>query len=292
MFVLHSDCYKLSKKCQYCCSIILEYNNTAADGSSDSSNNDQLDASRPPPPQEEDRSSIITTTTSSMNPDDRRMESLSELPEPKKQRTLMMENDPQEITSIIMEAVADVVEEGVASSDNNLIDSSVVATTAEPKYNRILTSSEDKDEKIELELKEEKSPATMSADLLTVNFDSSLIYNQSHIEAIVQCHTFIGSASRSSSKEDSSAVIGDAITNVEYQGDNIVGCFDQNGNHIIGSSGQRRLFGPVYTVRKYRPSTDEEMVYAVIIWTDAAVKDKIEIEITSFDDYFELVNLS
>ena len=295
MFVLHSDCYKLSKKCQYCCSIILEYNNTAADGgSSDSSNNDQLDASRPPPPQEEDnRSSIITTTTSSMNPDDRRMESLSELPEPKKQRTLMMENDPQEITSIIMEAVvADVVEEGVASSDNNLIVSSVVATTAEPKYNRILTSSEDKDEKIELELKEEKSPATMSADLLTVNFDSSLIYNQSHIEAIVQCHTFIGSASRSSSKEDSSAVIGDAITNVEYQGDNIVGCFDQNGNHIIGSSGQRRLFGPVYTVRKYRPSTDEEMVYAVIIWTDAAVKDKIEIEITSFDDYFELVNLS
>ena len=35
------------------------------------------------------------------------------------------------------------------------------------------------------------------------------------------------------------------------------------------------------------------MVYAVIIWTNAAVKeDKIEIEITSFDDYFELVNLS
>ena len=228
-----------------------------------------------------------------MNPDDRRrMESLSELPEPKKQRTLMMENDPQEFTSIIMEAVAAVVEEGVASSDNYLIDSSVVATTAEPKYDQIPTSSDDKDEKLEFEFKEEKSPATMSADLLPVNFDSSLIYNQSQIEAIVQCHTFIGSSSRSSSKEDSSAVIGDAITNVEYQGDNIVGCFDQNGNHIIGSSGQRRLCGPVYTVRNYRPSTDEEMVYAVIIWTDAAVKDKIEIEITSFDDYFELVNLS
>ena len=74
-----------------------------------------------------------------MNPDDsRRMESLSELPEPKKQRTLMMENDPQEFTSIIMEAVAAVVEEGVASSDNYLIDSSVV---------EILTSSDDKDEK-------------------------------------------------------------------------------------------------------------------------------------------------
>ena len=142
-----------------------------------------------------------------MNPDDRRrMESLSELPEPKKQRTLMMENDPQEFTSIIMEAVAAVVEEGVASSDNYLIDSSVVATTAEPKYDQIPTSSDDKDEKLEFEFKEEKSPATMSADLLPVNFDSSLIYNQSQIEAIVQCHTFIGSSSRSSSKEDSSAM--------------------------------------------------------------------------------------
>ena len=83
-----------------------------------------------------------------MNPDDRRrMESLSELPEPKKQRTLMMENDPQEFTSIIMEAVAAVVEEGVASSDNYLFDSSVV---------EILTSSDDKDEKLEFELKEEE----------------------------------------------------------------------------------------------------------------------------------------
>ena len=49
-----------------------------------------------------------------------------------------MENVPQEFTSIIMEAVAAVVEEGVASSDNYLIDSSVV---------EILTSSDDKDEK-------------------------------------------------------------------------------------------------------------------------------------------------
>ena len=33
--------------------------------------------------------------------------------------------------------------------------------------------------------------------------------------------------------------------------------------------------------RIIQPSTDEEMVYAVIIWADSTVKDKVEIEIVS-----------
>ena len=290
MFVLHSDCYKLSRKCQCCCSV-LEFN--TANGS-DSSNKDKPDASGQYHPQQVDNSSSIVIT-SSVNPEvANSMEEeslLSELPEPKKQRTVMMEDGHQE-------DAAAVFEDGVPSLDNNLLDDScvVATTTAEPKDGHFLPTSSsgdnEDDEKIESYLREEKSPATMSADLLPIIFESSLVHNQSQIEAIVRSHTFIGSASRSYSKEDSSAVIDDAIVNVEYQGDNVIGCFDQNGNHVVGSSGHRRLNGPVYTVRKYKPSTDEEMVYAVIIWTDAAVKDKVEIEITSFDDYFELLNLS
>ena len=49
----------------------------------------------------------------------------------------------------------------------------------------------------------------------------------------------------------------------------------------------------MYSVRKYQQSVDiETVLHAVIIWIDAAVKDKAEIEITSFDDYFELLKLS
>ena len=44
--------------------------------------------------------------------------------------------------------------------------------------------------------------------------------------------------------------------NIEYHGDNVVGCFDGKGNHVIGSSPQRRrLYEPVDTVRKYQPSS-------------------------------------
>ena len=146
------------------------------------------------------------------------------------------------------------------------------------------------DEKCELELKEEKDDSNIifGADLILVNFESSLIHVQSHIETIILRDTFIGplgkSHHHSSSNEESSI-------NIEYHGDNVVGCFDGKGNHVIGSS-HRRLYGPVYTVRKYQPSTDEEMVHAVIIWADSTVKDKVEIEIASLDDYFELLSKS
>ena len=118
----------------------------------------------------------------------------------------------------------------------------------------------------------------------------SLVHNQSRVEALLLSHTIIGCAFRSSSKEENVTAIDDTVVNVEYQEDNIVGCFDSNGNHAFESSGgQRRA---VYSVRKYQQLTDTETTYAVIIWIDAAVKDKAEIEIASFDDYFELLNLS
>jgi hypothetical protein len=127
----------------------------------------------------------------------------------------------------------------------------------------------------------------MGTDLVLLDFDISLVHNQSRVEALLLNHTFIGSAYRSSSTFD------DTVINVEYQGDNIIGCFDSNGNHAFElSGGQRRLYGAVYSVRIYKPSTDTELSHAVVIWIDATVKDKAEIEITSFDDYFELLNLS
>jgi hypothetical protein len=148
------------------------------------------------------------------------------------------------------------------------------------------------DKKCEVELKEEKDAFPTNffgADLILVNLESSLIHAQSHIETIILRDTFIGPLGKSHhhSSSDESSI------NIEYHGDNVVGCFDDKGNHVIGSSPQRRrLYGPVYTVRKYQPSTDVEMVYAVIIWADSSVKDKVEIEIASWDDYFELQSKS
>ena len=132
----------------------------------------------------------------------------------------------------------------------------------------------------------------MGADLILLNFDTSLVHNQSRVETLILCHTFIGPANRSSPKDDV-PIIDDTVFNVEYQGDNIIGYFDCNGNHDFeSSSGQRRLYGAAYnSVRKYQQSVDIETVHAVIIWIDATVKDKAEIEITSFDDYFELLKL-
>ena len=43
-------------------------------------------------------------------------------------------------------------------------------------------------------------------------------------------------------------------------------------------------------VCKYQSSVDKEMVYSVIIWTDATIKDKVEIEIISIGDYFDLLH--
>ena len=165
-----------------------------------------------------------------------------------------------------------------------------VVVVAEPKSVQLPDPVVGIEEKYEGHLQEEKDPV-MGADLILLEFDTSLVHNQSRVETLILCHTFIGPANRSSPKDDV-PIIDDTVFNVEYQGDNIIGYFDCNGNHAFESSGgQRRLYGAVYSVRKYQQSVDIETVHAVIIWIDATVKDKAEIEITSFDDYFELLKL-
>jgi hypothetical protein len=248
--------------------------------------------------EEEDCSTTSTTSRVQVNDNS---SSTDLLPDAKKQRIAMIENNssPQDYKSsnyiaetadlVAVDVVAAAAPSSSSSSSINLQQNDF----AEPKFDNNLTSG-DIDEKVEHELKEEKGPI-IGADLVPVYFDTSLVYNQSRIEAMIELHTFIGSAYLSSSKDnssDSSVKDTNTITNVEYQGDNIFGCFDNSGNHIIRSDGdhQRRLFGPVYTVRKYKPLTDVEMVYAVIIWMDAAVKDKVEVEITSYEDYFQLLD--
>ena len=242
-----------------------------------------------------------STTTSRVQIDDN-SSSTDLLPEAKKQRRAMIENDsspPDYNSSNNIAEASDLVAVDAATAAAPSSSSSVHQQQndfAEPKCDHNLTSG-GIDEKVEHELKEDKGPI-MGADLVPVDFDTSLVYNQSRIEAMmIELHTCIGSAYLSSSKDnssDSSVKDTNTITNVEYQGDNIFGCFDNSGNHIIRSGGdhQRRLFGPVYTVRKYKPLTDIEMVYAVIIWMDAAVKDKVEVEITSYEDYFQLLDLT
>jgi len=158
---------------------------------------------------------------------------------------------------------------------------------AEPKSDLLPDPVVGIEEKYEGHLKEEKDPV-MGADLILLDFDISFVHNQSRVETLILCHTFIGPNSK-----DDVPIIDDTVFNVEYQGDNIIGYFDCNGNHAFESSGGHRcLYGAVYSVRKYQQSVDIETVHAVIIWIDAAVKDKAEIEITSFDDYFELLKLS
>ena len=130
------------------------------------------------------------------------------------------------------------------------------------------------------DIDDKESSSIFGADLISVQLETSLVHISSHIETTLLRHTFIGSTNNSD----------ESIVNVEYQGDNVVGFFDHNCNHTLKfGPNTRRLHGPVYMVRRYQSSLDEEMVYAVIIWTDASVKDIIEIEIMAFDDYFELM---
>lgn len=218
---------------------------------------------------------LLTTDVETRSVDDNSIEALAALSDPVVMRSVEEELSPPAEAAVLVAAAA--------LNDDEL--------NAQPKSS---SSSNHPinvdDEKCELELKEEKddSDIIFGADLILVNFESSLIHAQSHIETIILRDTFIGplgkSHNHSSSNEESSI-------NIEYHGDNVVGCFDGKGNHAIGSS-HRRLYGPVYTVRKYQPSTDVEMVYAVIIWADSSVKDKVEIEIASLDDYFELLTKS
>ena len=302
MFVLHSDCSNLFKKCRYCCSEESTRNNdqtsdsqqvqptpeqpsteTLVDESNfstDSSENptDDVVLNNDQAPEQH----LSSTTSSSSNPND--IEVSTNVPEKKKQRDVDYIAEEETEASVIKAATSSLI------SDEQEGDG--VIAVAEPKNDQLLINSVGIGEKMENQLKEQKDPI-MGADLILLDFDISLVHNQSRVEALLLSHTFIGCAFRSSSKEENLTAIDDTVVNVEYQGDNIVGCFDSNGNHAFESlGGQRRLYGAVYSVRKYQQLTDTETTYAVIIWIDAAVKDKAEIEIASFDDYFELLNLS
>ena len=303
MFVLHSDCSNLFKKCQYCCSeestrnndqtsdsqqvqptpeqpsteTLVDESNVSTDSSENPTDDVVLNNDQAP------EQHLSSTTSSSSNPND--IEVSTNVPEKKKQRDVdYIAEEEAEEASVIKAATSSLI------SDEQ--EGGGVVAVAEPKNDQLLINSVGIGEKMENQLKEQKDPI-MGADLILLDFDISLVHNQSRVEALLLSHTFIGCAFRSSSKEENVTAIDDTVVNVEYQGDNIVGCFDSNGNHAFESSGgQRRLYGAVYSVRKYQQLTDTETTYAVIIWIDAAVKDKAEIEIASFDDYFELLNLS
>ena len=285
---MHSDCYKNNKKCQYCLSSSSSITETtAADNSSDSQ---QLQQQQDQQPQSVENPPVENNYNVSSTSD--------LLPEPKKQRTaaMVVENvtlledadNRLEVTKVTSVSSPDQVVNSYAEP-KSACDHAVVVPFSSVRDDIL-------DEKAEHHLQEEKDPI-MGTDLVVVDFDTSLVYSQARVELLIQNHTFIGSANLSScskTNEDGPVINNDTIMYVEYQGDSITGYFSPNGDHIIGCSGgqRRKLYGPVYTVRKYKPSTDEEMVYAVILWMDAAIKDKVEIEITSLDDYFQLLSLS
>ena len=293
MFVLHSDCNNVWSKCRYCSGSDSQKLQQPSEPSTESVVNSSADTGYPRNIAGDDKTPeqqqiLLSTTRRSSNNESINavnVEASTDSPaEQMKQRIIeiISQND-----HILEEEATDVKAAAISVSQKG--DDGVIVV-AEPKNDQ-LPDPDGIEEKYEGQLKEEKDPV-MGADLILLDFDISLVHNQSRVEALLLCHTFIGSAYRSSSKDDV-PIIDDTVINVEYQGDNIIGYFDRNGNHAFESSGgQRRLYGAVYSVRKYQQSVDIETVYAVIIWIDAAVKEKAEIEITSFEDYFELLKVS
>jgi len=305
MFVLHADCNNVWSKCRYCSESATNDDQTSdshqqpqqpSEPSTESVVNSSADTGDPRniagdvKTPDEQQPILLSTTSSSnnesintVNVEASRTDLPAEKMEQRKIETISQDDH-------ILEEEATVVNAAATSIISQQGDDGVIVV-AEPKNDQF-PDPDGIEEKSEGQLKEEKDPV-MGADLILLDFDISLIHNQSRVEALLLCNTFIGPAYRSSSKDDVSIMDDDTVFNVEYQGDNIIGCFNCNGNHAFESSGgQRRLYGAVYSVRKYQQSVDIETVYAVIIWIDAAVKDKAEIEITSFDDYFELLKLS
>jgi hypothetical protein len=99
----------------------------------------------------------------------------------------------------ILEEEATVVNAAATSIISQQGDDGVIVV-AEPKNDQ-LPDPDGIEEKSEGQLKEEKDPV-MGADLILLDFDISLIHNQSRVEALLLCNTFIGPAYRSSSKDD------------------------------------------------------------------------------------------
>ena len=66
-----------------------------------------------------------------------------------------------------------------------------VVVVAEPKSVQLPDPVVGIEEKYEGHLQEEKDPV-MGADLILLEFDTSLVHNQSRVETLILCHTFIG----------------------------------------------------------------------------------------------------
>ena len=200
------------------------------------------------------------------------------------------------IAEFVADSLAEIIDRIVAAEMKSISDEFALSKKEEDNVRFLIIGPEsivsscdnkldpagEKSVKVEIhhDIDDKESSPIFGADLISVQLETSLVHISSHIETTLLRHTFIGSSNSSD----------ESIVNVEYQGDNVVGFFDHNCNHTLKfGHNTRRLHGPVYMVRRYQSSLDEEMVYAVIIWTDAVVKDKIEIEIMAFDDYFELM---
>ena len=232
MFVLHSDCSNLWKKCLYCSessksndvdqsadsrhvqspepSIIEGFvrdSNSSTDTAGNPTNvfinNDQTP--------EQQLLLLLSATSSSnnttMNSDS--VEVSTDLPaEEKKQRVIIAkisrEGDPtfvKEEASVVVKEVTSVISQQEGDG---------VVAVAEPKNDQLINSVST-EKKMENQLKERKYPI-MGADLILLNFDISLVYhNQSRVKALLLSRIFIGSAYRASSKEENVTALDDTV---------------------------------------------------------------------------------
>ena len=195
IFVLHSDCSNLFKKCRYCCSEESTRNN---DQTSDSQqvqptpeqpstetlvdeSNFSTDSSENPTDdvvlnndQAPEQHLSSTTSSSSSNPND--IEVSTNVPEKKKQRDVDYIAEEETEASVIKAATSSLI------SDEQEGDG--VIAVAEPKNDQLLINSVGIGEKMENQLKEQKDPI-MGADLILLDFDISLVHNQSRVEALL-----------------------------------------------------------------------------------------------------------
>ena len=211
MYVVHSDCYKNNKKCQYCLFSSSSITEVTGDNSSDSQ---QLQQQQDQQPQSVENPPVENNNNN--------VSSLSDLlPEPKKQRTaIVVENvtlledadNRLEVTKITSVSSPDHVDNSNAEPKSSC--DQVVVVPFSSVGDDIL------DEKAEHHLKEEKDPI-MGTDLVVVDFDTSLVYSQARVELLIQNHTFVRSANRSScskTNEDGPVMNNDTVMYVECLG--------------------------------------------------------------------------
>ena len=204
MFVLHSDCNNIWSKCWYYCSESATNDDQTSDSqqrqqpsepSTVSFVNSSADTGDPRIIAGDDKTpeqqQILLSTTSSSNESLKTVyvEALTDLPaEQIEQRIIEIISQDDHI----LEEEATTVVNAATSVSQQQGDGVVVV--AEPKSDQLPDPVGVK-EKYEGQLKEEKDPV-MGADLILLDFDMSLLHNQSRVEALLLCHTFIGPNSK------------------------------------------------------------------------------------------------